>query len=190
MKDRIITSAGELIIQKGIRTVTMDMIAKDMKISKRTLYEYFDCKEALLGTCIQKLFIHSKLLVACNDNLLDELLKLQTELCRTEPARFSRLYLELRICYQRVYEDLLAYIYLYAQTCGAKTEQAVADGYVRKEINSQTVFTLVTACVMQLFNHTDINNQKQNKQLLPTFMTLAIRGLCTSKGQAYLNQKR
>lgn len=158
MKGRIVTSAGKLFIRKGIRTVTMDMIAGNMRISKRTLYQHFDCKETLLAACIHKLFIRSNLLVACNENLLDELFKLQTSLCRIDTVGFSRLYRKLRCHYKKLHEDLLAYMYLYAQACGAKTEKAVVDGYVRKEVDAQTVFMLVTACVMQLFNHIDINN--------------------------------
>lgn len=190
MKGRIVAFAGKQFIREGIRTVTMDMIAKDMGISKRTLYQHFGCKEALLAACIHRLFIHSNLLVACNDNLLDELFKLQTGLCKIDTMGFSRFYRELRCHYKRVYEDLLAYMYLYAQACGAKTEKAVSDGYVRKGIDARTIFILVSACVMQLFNHTDINNQEQNEQLLPTFTSLAIRGLCTSEGQVYLDQKK
>lgn len=46
--ERIIIEAGELFSQYGIRSVTMDSLAEDMGISKRTIYENFKDKDTLL----------------------------------------------------------------------------------------------------------------------------------------------
>ena len=48
LRDKIITTAMEAFAQKGIRHVKMDDVAKELGISKRTLYEIFDKKEDLL----------------------------------------------------------------------------------------------------------------------------------------------
>ncbi len=45
---RIIEKAAEMFRTYGIRAVTMDMLANDLGISKRTIYEVFKDKEELL----------------------------------------------------------------------------------------------------------------------------------------------
>ena len=48
LKERIIETAMRLFTDNGIRSITMDEIAASLGISKRTLYEIFVDKEALL----------------------------------------------------------------------------------------------------------------------------------------------
>ena len=47
MKDKIIDAAKKRFFQYGLRKVTMDEIAADLAVSKKTLYKHFDGKEAL-----------------------------------------------------------------------------------------------------------------------------------------------
>lgn len=47
-KEEIVGKAMERFVRQGCRRVTMDDIAKDLRISKRTLYETFVNKEVLL----------------------------------------------------------------------------------------------------------------------------------------------
>lgn len=50
MKEKIAVRASELMMQFGIRTVTMDDISKDLGISKKTIYQYFKDKKELVNT--------------------------------------------------------------------------------------------------------------------------------------------
>ena len=52
MKERIINTARERFFQFGFRKVTMDEIASDLGISKKTLYKYFDSKESLAAEVV------------------------------------------------------------------------------------------------------------------------------------------
>jgi len=52
IKNRIITEARQLFVNYGIRSITMDMIAEHLGISKRTIYENFKDKNELLKSCI------------------------------------------------------------------------------------------------------------------------------------------
>ncbi len=47
-KEKILESAEELFIQYGIRSVTMDDVARAASMSKKTLYQYFDNKDGLV----------------------------------------------------------------------------------------------------------------------------------------------
>ena len=47
-KEKIIASAEELFMQYGIRSVTMDDVARQSSMSKKTIYQYFDNKDSLV----------------------------------------------------------------------------------------------------------------------------------------------
>ncbi|MBO6763076.1 MAG: TetR/AcrR family transcriptional regulator, partial [Roseivirga sp.] len=49
VRDKIIEKAGELMLQYGVRTVTMDDISRDLGISKKTIYQYFKDKKDLIN---------------------------------------------------------------------------------------------------------------------------------------------
>lgn len=51
-KKKVINASIELFNQYGCKAITMDKISSSLHISKRTLYELFDNKEALLLECI------------------------------------------------------------------------------------------------------------------------------------------
>lgn len=48
MKERILTESGSLFARYGIKGMTMDALAEEMGISKRTIYEHFKDKDTLL----------------------------------------------------------------------------------------------------------------------------------------------
>lgn len=54
MKDRIVKAALNLFWRYGVKSVTMDDIAKDLGISKRTIYQHYPDKEAILKVVIQE----------------------------------------------------------------------------------------------------------------------------------------
>jgi AcrR family transcriptional regulator len=48
LKSYIITEAGKLFREYGVKSVTMDDIAKQMGISKRTIYQHLQDKDELV----------------------------------------------------------------------------------------------------------------------------------------------
>lgn len=67
LNERIAREALCQFIERGIKAVSMDDVARSLGISKRTLYEHFDSKDALLAECI-------KVMVQEKENNLDNLL--------------------------------------------------------------------------------------------------------------------
>ena len=48
LKDKILTEAQRLFMRYGVRTITMDDMARRLAISKKTLYQYFTDKEDMV----------------------------------------------------------------------------------------------------------------------------------------------
>ena len=60
MKDRILETADRLFYLQGIRAVGVDTIAAEVGISKRTLYNHFPSKDALIEAYLQRRFVQPR----------------------------------------------------------------------------------------------------------------------------------
>ena len=59
MEKEILLRAKTLFFQLGFKSVTMDDIARDMSISKKTIYEIFENKTILIERCVEGLFLET-----------------------------------------------------------------------------------------------------------------------------------
>ena len=57
MKDRILETADRLFYLRGIRAIGVDTIAAEIGISKRTLYNHFPSKDALIAAYLERRFV-------------------------------------------------------------------------------------------------------------------------------------
>ena len=60
MKERILQTADRLFYLDGIRAVGVDTIAAEIGISKRTLYNHFPSKDALIAAYLERRFVQAK----------------------------------------------------------------------------------------------------------------------------------
>ncbi len=57
MKERILETADRLFYLQGIRAIGVDTIAAEIGISKRTLYNHFPSKDALISAYLERRFV-------------------------------------------------------------------------------------------------------------------------------------
>lgn len=57
MKERILQTADRLFYLEGIRAIGVDTIAAEIGISKRTLYNHFPSKDALINAYLERRFV-------------------------------------------------------------------------------------------------------------------------------------
>lgn len=60
MKHRIITATHKLVMQFGVRSVSMDDIAGELGISKKTLYQYFKDKDEIVEHVVSFIIDHNE----------------------------------------------------------------------------------------------------------------------------------
>jgi len=60
MKERILETADKLFYLQGIRAIGVDTIAAEIGISKRTLYNHFPSKDALIEAYLQRRFVQPR----------------------------------------------------------------------------------------------------------------------------------
>ena len=60
MKERILETADKLFYLQGIRAIGVDTIAAEIGISKRTLYNHFPSKDALIAAYLERRFVQPR----------------------------------------------------------------------------------------------------------------------------------
>lgn len=110
VKDRILVEAGTLFGKYGIKSMTMDALAEELGISKRTIYERFKDKDTLLREVIMyyKTRAHEQAnqLIDQSDNAIEALFRI-IKLNVEQMSRMSPAFLhDIKKYHQNVFKEL------------------------------------------------------------------------------------
>lgn len=194
-RERILIRAGELFLAMGIRSVTMDYIAADLGISKRTIYELFRDKEDLVIQCIESQILknNSQLLqiVAGTENAIEALFTI-IEREHNRMSSFNPVFLEdmkkyiTRIyeCFYENNEKIREFSVSYAIL-----EKGIREEIFRREINIEIVDNFLHELVNFLHNSERLKLLNLNKEsILQNILLPYFRGICTRKGLDLIDQ--
>ncbi|MDH6533639.1 TetR/AcrR family transcriptional regulator [Parabacteroides sp. 52] len=190
IKEQIITTAFDLFSQYGIKRVSMDDIARNLSVSKRTLYEYFDDKETLLVCGLE--YTHMRLVAFLEElekgkyTVIDIILLFYEELMK-RPRWYS----------QKFYEDLKKYPKAmqrkevekdnFTHKCMHLFNRGVEEGVFQKEVNFEIVALLAKEQVKMVQPSKSFCNHS-NAEVYNTVLIAFLRGICTEKGRQILDR--
>ena len=196
-RSKIIKTSGEMFFRLGIRSVAIDDICREMGMSKKTFYVYFQSKDELVAQLLQANldYMESKMkeLLDMEDftQLLKTFLKRQ-EAEKKDVRRVPQLVFDLKKYYPRqfaqfqhkCFETQKHFIKLYL-------EQGIEAGLVRANLNIE-----LTAVLFAKLNSDTIRDleeleaHKINMHLLGhTSMDIFTRGILSEEGLALYNEK-
>lgn len=79
IKERIIAKAREQFFRYGVKSVTMDDIARELGISKKTIYQHFEDKDAIVHQLMMAEMANDKcewdVLDGSSDNVIEKIVK-------------------------------------------------------------------------------------------------------------------
>jgi AcrR family transcriptional regulator len=140
MKEKIIKKATEMFLKLGFKSVTMDDIACEMCISKKTIYKYFSNKEKLIeeGTEVVHQKIHSLMdeVVAQNHNAIAENFEIRKMFKEMFQSFDHSPAYQLKKHYPEIYEKMMANeIQDCSQLFTQNIEKGIAEGLYRPEVD-------------------------------------------------------
>ena len=191
-KDRIICKSIELFTQWGIRFVTMNQIAGETGISKRTLYEVFKDKDDLLKQCIEQMAeqnaIEMEKIINASDNTI-EALYLIGQHGERKKSTVNRLFFEDM---DKLYPHLKKLFMKRSdkeETITFKIlKKGINEGIFRKEIDLRIVDTFIHEMMRICHNSELFANDTNNSELVENIVIPYFRGISTQKGQDLLEQ--
>jgi len=192
VRERIILESGQLFGKYGIRSMTMDALAEEMGISKRTSYERFKDKDTLLLEVIryykdltQK---EAHLLIDQSDNAIEALfwiIKLTIgQMMRMSPAFFH----DFRKYHQKVFKQFsepgnIRDFSMTRRLIETGIKQEVFRDDIHIELTNRTLHTL-----FDLFGHDSslVDEGFDRKEMFDHIIIPFFRGISTKKGRKLL----
>ena len=144
MREEILHKATDLFLNLGFKSVTMDDLAHEMGISKKTIYSHFENKTKLVEEATMNLFwtISNGIdtIIALKKNPIEELYEIKKfVMIRLKDEKASTLY-QLRKYYPRLFESLKKKEIEVMQDCLVDNiRRGMEIGIYRENLNVQFV---------------------------------------------------
>ncbi|RSK39732.1 TetR/AcrR family transcriptional regulator [Mangrovimonas spongiae] len=193
MKQNILKTAVDLFLNYGFKSVTMDDIANAQGISKKTIYQYFSNKTVLVEETVQYLFqtISSGIedIRDQEKNPIDEIYEIKRFLMQNLKDEKSSPQFQLEKYYPKIFHDIKDKQYCVMQDCvSCNLERGKNMGLFRDDLNVGFISKIYFNCMMALKDKTLFPLEHFSMQMLmENYLEYHLRGICTSKGIAYLN---
>lgn len=190
VRQHVISVATKLFHSQGIRSVTMDNIAHELTMSKRTLYQLFADKEELLLACLvyrdKKERERLTLISQRAKNVLEFLLPLFVAKMREMDQMCSSFFADV-MKYPRVMEYFEQHKRDNEDDTVAFLNRGKEQGLFRDEINFRVV-TRQLSSGMEMFQRNGLANEYSQRELFENTVLVTIRGCATPKGVSMIDE--
>ncbi|MFC4738643.1 TetR/AcrR family transcriptional regulator [Flavobacterium ponti] len=188
MKDQILNKATEMFLTLGFKSVTMDDIASEMGISKKTIYQHFSNKDALVKATTTNLFETISCgideIILADKNPIEELFAIKEFVLKNLKDENTSPIYQLHKYYPRIHKSLMLKQFDKMGSCVVKNlEKGISLGLFRKDINKDYISRFYFSGMnsikdVELFNPEVFSL----KDLQAKYLEYHLRGICTPKG--------
>jgi len=188
MKDKILDTANEMFLTLGFKSVTMDDIAEEMSISKKTIYAFYKTKSKLVEACVMDVFnaVSEGIDQICIIGLspIEELFKVKDFVLNHLKSEKSSPLFQLKKYYTKFFYELQKKQFEVMSECVQENlHKGIEQGLYRKEIDvdfiSRIYFSGITMIKdIEIFPK-GINDMQQ---LQTEYLEYHIRAIATTKG--------
>lgn len=195
MKEVILKKAGDTFLKLGFKSVTMDDIANELGISKKTIYKYFKNKAELVDETV--VFMHETMHKEALKvyNLGYNAIKENFEVNKVfkgfmQNLDDSPLY-QLQKYYPETYHKIMSDEYCLFKDClFGNIQKGINEGLYRKEIITEQVIKFYFSLIMSVHN-SKLYNYKQNtiNKLELNVLEYHTRAIATEKGITILEEQ-
>ncbi len=182
-----------MFLNLGFKSVTMDDLAQEMGISKKTIYSHFKNKTELVekSTMTMSQFITCGIneIIDLQKNPIEELYEIKKfVLTHMKDEKSSPLY-QLQKYYPKIFKSLMEIQFECTNECVSKNVRRGMEMEIyRDNLNPEFVSRIYFSGVMSIKNTklfpTEIFSQRQ---LLDYYLEYHLRGIVTPKGRKILN---
>ncbi|WP_046745676.1 TetR/AcrR family transcriptional regulator [Kordia zhangzhouensis] len=194
MKEKIKETATDMFLNLGFKSVTMDDIANEMGISKKTIYTHFNNKTDLINEVTGSLFcVISEgidLICAAEKNSIEELYEIKRFVMEHLKDEKSSPQYQLQKYYPKIYATLKKKQFDVMQDCVKDNlTRGVNSGMYRKNIDVEFVSRIYFNGVTGIKDHSLFPSKLFPMHvLMDYFLEYHLRGICTPKGLETLQQ--
>ena len=191
-KEVIIQKASKIFVEQGAKT-TVDELSRNMKISKRTIYEQFEDKTDLLRECL--VFLVKTLpefpdVQENTDNQIPNIIQIVYDITIPLFGKKSRFITEIYQQYPDLFtEQLSPYIALLQKKMMENFTLCAKGGYVRPDITLELVMVCLLRVMYTVTFRTDgLLAKFSHRTIYMSIILPYLRGLFTEKGIKFFDE--
>jgi AcrR family transcriptional regulator len=187
-KAEILNRVAHIVLRFGIKSVTMDDLARELAVSKKTLYAHFGDKRKMIQMLVAEQVQLDK---SCCEikrkeaiNAIDEMFQVTafvTERLKTANITF---FYDLRTSYPKAFKTMEDYKWGYIQqTIIDNINRGKSEGIYRQDMDSAVVAKVYLLSVDMIFGgQAFLDAQKTPYELFLEIFHLHMRGIVNDKG--------
>lgn len=192
MREKIVIKAKEMFLKLGFKSITMDDIAFEMGISKKTIYKYFSNKELLIEESIQ--MVHEEVaetiesIVAKNHNAIEEnfeirrMFKEMFKYSETSPVY------QLKKHYPEVYQRVVGNQIEICQGCFRDNIfKGISEGLYLENIDVENYVKFYYTLILSISENTALEKEVSNLEQIA--LEYHIRAMATLSGITELEKQ-
>ncbi len=195
-KEKILHAAFELFFRYGIKSVTMDDIAKHLSMSKKTIYQFFSDKDeivhVLFDNYLQQHRMEFDVIATSSKNVVEEVFsymkKMHLLLAQINPSIFY----DLRKYHKGTWDLFRTFRTEYLLDVVEKSiDKGKLEGFIREDLNSKVIARMRVEQIDMGFNPHVFPTDKFNILEVQLAMTEHfLYGICTIKGHKLINKNK
>ncbi len=191
----ILLKAREMYMKYGIKSISMDDVAAELGISKKTLYQYVTDKDDLVGKFVDnEISLRQEEICKCfkvSDNAIEELFEISIFMNKLMKDQNPATEHDLKKYYPHHYEKTVKtrregiYSYIILNLKKGKKE-----GLYRQELNEEIIAKLYLSRVENIHQNDMFTIEEFTSiKLFLEILTYHVRGIATEKGIEVLEKK-
>ena len=193
IKELIIEKAKDLFFSYGLKSVSMDDIAKKAGVSKRTIYEFIEDKNELVNEIVQNLMrSYGKLFRSSQspaEDAINEAIKQDDELLEIWTKIRPGFFFELKRTFPEISEQLEQYKLFILKGIIVNLRRGKEEGNYRADIDIALVSDLRFHQLMNVMTPKLLTSHEINiTQLTREFTVLYLHAITTEKGKKLLDK--
>jgi AcrR family transcriptional regulator len=195
-KERILAAAFELFFRYGIKSVTMDDIAKHLSMSKKTIYLYFRDKDEVVNTLMERTLEKDRKdfhdIAEKAVNVVEEVFEMMKKLNDIFSTINPNIFYDLRKYHPNTWELFHKFKTEFIHEQVEKSlEKGKQDGFVRTDVNSKILAKLRGEEIEMGFNSAIYPPDKfRILDVQIAFVEHFLYGICTLKGHKLINKHK
>ncbi|MFD2587248.1 TetR/AcrR family transcriptional regulator [Croceitalea marina] len=194
MREKILQRATDLFLNLGFKSVTMDDLANEMAISKKTIYSHFENKTKLVEECTMCVFCAISdgidYIISLKKNPIEELYEIKKfVMVQLKEEKSSPSY-QLQKYYPKLHHNLKNKQFEVMQKCVVDNVKRGVDlGIYRANLDVDFIARIYFSGVTSIKEESLFPHQKfPMTYLMDNYLEYHLRGIVTPKGRKKLNE--
>ena len=194
VNQKIVSGSLELFMKYGIKPVTMDMIAQELGLSKRTIYENFADKDELVRCCVDKMDEERNRsfteILENSSNVIVALFRIMRQTIKVMSSVNPLFNKDIKKYFHEIHQSK----FKSSENCRKQQaaellEKGKREGLFRQDVDVKIIAEIYLAQIKSM-NYEDVFPEElySKKELVEHLLVNLLRGIATPKGMEMIEK--